>query len=163
MIGGLVSFALEHWEWLAPLAGAPLAAIPFAGPILVFMKANRKWLLPAAAFVALGAWSIDRTIRVANLRAEIARGEAERAAAVLAQKARDRLLAASIAADLADQNARTGGVVTTRTEVIYREKPVIQSLDTPAMRAADDGLRELGFRRAARPGAGRIEDAPGAP
>ena len=163
MIGGLVSFALEHWEWLAPLAGAPLAAIPFAGPILVFVKANRKWVLPAAAFVVLGAWSIDRTIRVANLRAEIARGEAERAAAVVAQKGRDRALARQIDADLADQTARTGAVVTTRTEVIYREKPVVQSLDTPAMRAADDGLLELGFRRAARPGAGQPQDHPAAP
>lgn len=163
MIGGLVSFALDHWEWLAPLAGAPLAAIPFAGPILVFVKANRKWVLPAAAFVVLGAWSIDRTIRVANLRAEIARGEADRAAAVLAQKDRDRDLARQIDADLADQTARTGAVVTTRTEVIYREKPVVQSLDTPAMRAADDGLHELGFRRAPRPGAGQPQDPPAAP
>lgn len=56
MIGTVASFALEHWEWLAPLAGAPLAAIPFAGPILVFLKANTKWLLPALAFVVLGAW-----------------------------------------------------------------------------------------------------------
>lgn len=163
MIGGLVSFALEHWEWLAPLAGAPLAAIPFAGPILVFIKANWKWALPTMAFLALGAWSIDRTIRVANLRAEIARGEAERAAAVLAQKERDRALAAAIDADLADQNARTGAIVTTRTEVIYREKPVIQSLDTPAMRAADDGLHELGFHRATRPGAGQPQDHTAAP
>lgn len=124
---------------------------------------NWKIALPAAAFIALGAWSLDRSIRVVNLRAEIARGEADRAKAVLAQKERDRALAASIDADLADQNARTGAVVTTRTEVIYREKPVIQSLDTPAMRAADDGLRELGFRRATRPGAGQPQDHSGSP
>ncbi|KAF0097800.1 MAG: hypothetical protein FD144_4749 [Rhodospirillaceae bacterium] len=163
MIGTVVSFALDHWEWLAPLAGAPLAAIPFAGPILVFVKANWKWALPAVAFLALGVWAADRTIRVANLRAEIARGEAERAAAVLAQKNRDRDLARQIDADLDERNARTGAVVTTRTEVIYREKPVIQSLDTPAMRASDDGLLELGFHRATRPGAGQPQDHSAAP
>lgn len=124
---------------------------------------NWRLALPALAFVGMGAWSIDRTIRVANLRAEIAQGEADRAKAVLAQKERDRALAASIAAELDEQNARTGGVVTTRTEVIYREKPVVQSLDTPAMRESDAGLHELGFHRAARPGTGRPEENPDAP
>ncbi len=141
----------------------PVAALGLAKTAAGWLAGNWKIALPLAAFVALGAWSIDRTIRVANLRAEIARGEAERAAAVLAQKERDRVLALQIDADLAEQNARTGAVVTTRTEVIYREKPVIQSLDTPAMRAADDGLRELGFRRATRPGAGQPQDHPAAP
>lgn len=138
-------------------------ATPIAKTAAGWLAGNWKLAVPVAAFVALGAWSIDRTIRVANLRAEIARGEADRAAAVLAQKERDRVLAGQIDAELADQRARTGAVVTTRTEVIYREKPVIQSLDTPAMRAADDGLRELGFRRAARPGTGQPQDHSAAP
>lgn len=124
---------------------------------------NWKVALPAVAFVALAAWSIDRTIRVANLRAEIAQGEADRTKAVLAQKERDRLLALSIAADLDEQNARMGAVVTTRTEVINRAKPVVQSLDTPAMRESDAGLLELGFHRATRPGAGRPENPAPAP
>lgn len=163
MLGGIVGFFLEHWQWLTPLLAAPLAAIPFAGPILAFAAANRKWLLPALAFVALGAWSLDRTIRVANLRAEIARDAAARAQAVLDQKERDRVLAIAISAELADQNARTAGTVTTRTEVIYREKPVYRDLDTPALRESDVGLLELGFRRAARPGAGAAVDPAGAP
>ena len=140
-----------------------VAALGLAKTAAGWLAGNWKLAVPVAAFVALSAWSVDRTIRVANLRAEIARGEADRAAAVLAQKERDRVLARSIDAELADQHARTGAVVTTRTEVIYREKPVLQSLDTPAMRAADDGLRELGFRRAARPGAGQPENHPPAP
>lgn len=40
---------------------------------------NSKIAIPVVAFVALGAWSIDRTICVANLREEIAQGEADRA------------------------------------------------------------------------------------
>lgn len=162
MLGSLIGFVLDHWQWLS-LLGGPLALLPFAGKILGFLGGNWKWALPALAFVVLGAWSIDRTVRVANLRAEIAQGIAERAQAVIDQKERDRLLAIAISAELADQNARTAGTVTTRTEAVNREKVAIPSLDTPAMRQSDDGLLELGFRRATRSGAGAPGDPSAAP
>ena len=139
---------------------AALSAGKVAGS---FVLSNWKWLLPAAAFVALGAWAADRTVRVANLRAEIAQGEADRANAVLAQKEKDRLLGIAVSAELADANARAKATVTTRTEVIYREKVVIPSVDTPAMRDADDGLFALGFRRATRPAASGPDGAAATP
>ncbi len=142
------------------MIGAGLVLAKTAGG---WLAGNWRWAVPAVAFVALGAWSIDRTVRVANLRAEIAQGIAERAQAVLDQKERDRVLAAALTADLADQNARTGAVVSTRIEVIRREKPVIPSIDTPAMRESTAGLRELGFRSATRSGAAGSGDGAGAP
>lgn len=162
MFAGVVAFALEHWTWGAALA-APLAYLTPAGPILAFLKANWKWALPVLAVVAIGIDDGIQRIRVGNLRAEIAEGEAKRAQAVLEQKERDRVLAAQLSAELADANARTAGTVTTRTEVIYREKPVVDHLDTPALRESDAGLLELGFRRPARSGAAGAVDAAPAP
>ena len=54
-----------------------IAALGLAKTAAGWLAGNWKLAVPAAAFIALGAWSVDRTIRVANLRAEIARGEAK--------------------------------------------------------------------------------------
>ncbi len=128
-----------------------------------FLLGNWRWLVPAAAFVALGAYAGDRTVRLSNLRAEVARDAADRAKAVLAQKEKDRALAIAIEAERADAEARADRVALPQFEVIRREKVVIPTVDTPAMRAADDGLLGLGFRRAPRSGAGAASDAPAAP
>lgn len=141
-------------------AAAGLALAKGAGG---FLLGNWKWLVPAVAFVALGAVTVDRTVRLSNLRAEVAQDKADRAAAVLAQKERDRLLAISIEAERADADARAKSVTAPHFEVIRREKVVIPTVDTPAMRAADDGLLGLGFRRATRSGPGPAGDAPRAP
>lgn len=52
MLAAAVAFALEHWTWLVPSIATPLAAIPFGGPILVFLKGNWKWAVPWALAVA---------------------------------------------------------------------------------------------------------------
>lgn len=127
-----------------------------------FVAGNWRWLVPAAAFVALGAYAVDRTVRLSNLRAEVAQGEADRANAILARKERDRVLGASIEADRAEAEARADRAIIPQFEVIRREKVVIPTVDTPAMRAADDGLLGLGFHRATRSPAGQPDQAPAA-
>jgi len=136
--------------------GAALAA-GAAG--LQWALANWKLALVGLLVAGLGVQSW----RVSSLKADIATREAEEAAAVIAQKERDRALVAGILAESAAREANIAGQVITVERVIYREKPTNVCRDLPAMRAADDGLLGLGFRRAARAAAGQDGHAPAAP
>jgi hypothetical protein len=121
-----------------------------------FVRANWTWLLPVICVGLALTWAaIERDGRQ---RCELAwaRERDAQQKAILAQKERDRILGAQIQAELADQNARIDRTATKHSERIRYVEVTTNCERAPAMRAADDGLLDLGFSREAGPAAGRI-------
>lgn len=121
---------------------------------LTFARANWTWLLLIACVAIALTWAVVE--RDGRQRCELA-WQRERVAqqqAILAQKERDRVLGAQIQADQAEQNARIDRTAAKHSEIIRYVEVTKNCADAPAMRAADDGLLDLGFSREAGPAGG---------
>lgn len=119
-----------------------------------FVRANWTWLLPVVLVGLALTWAVIE--RDGRQRCELAwaRDRDAQQMAILAQKERDRILGAQIQAELADQNARIDRTATKHSERIRYVEVTTNCERAPAMRAADDGLLDLGFSREAGPAAG---------
>jgi hypothetical protein len=162
--GGVLSFLLGNWTWLAPLAGGGLGAftiaVPYAGPILAFVAANWKWLLPTIGMVAALMWAAVAQIGWESCRTAAAQLEVKRQEEINKQHETDRRLGNELLNGQLTANERTDHVQVKTVEVI-RNVPVTRDCSqSPAMRAAHDGLRQLGFPEQAGPAAGRDAQAP---
>lgn len=158
MIATALAFVLEHWPWLAGLAGAgglaATALIPGAGPVLAFLRANWQWAIPSAISVLAVGWALWERGDYQSCKAARVADQLAHAQAIIDQKNKDRALADGIIQGQADTIAKLAAKTNTHTEII-RNVPVTTACpDAPAMRAADDGLLDLGFKRAPRPAAG---------
>lgn len=121
---------------------------------LAFVRANGSWLLPALCVAAALTWAVIE--RDGRQRCELAwaREREAQKQAIVEQKERDRILAAQIEAEQADQNARIDRTANKHSERIRYVEVTTNCERAPAMRAADDGLLDLGFSREAGPSAG---------
>lgn len=144
MFAGILSFALDHWEWVAALGAAPLAAIPFAGPILVFLKGNWKGALPwilAAAGLGGALWYRGE---LKDCRASVAIDAVKAQELVRGQKAADaefrRQLSESLAPIVDDLRKQAND-----TQVaLARVQSDPNCGRTPAARAFDGVVRPVG-------------------
>lgn len=142
MFGNIVGFFFDHWEWLTPLLGAPLAAIPFAGPILVFLRTNWKWALPCILLaVAVGAWGFEHTWRI-TLQRDAARDVAEAQGKVIAFKEADaektKALQDAHAAEITRLKDSSNAQI-----AIAQAKRTTECVATPAARAFTNGMRRF--------------------
>jgi hypothetical protein len=128
------AFAITAWRW-------------FAG-------GNWKWAVPTAIAVVLGIYAGAQRINYLDCKADRTADQLAHRDAIIAQKNKDRALADEIIAGQAQTIAQLAQKTSTHTEII-RNVPVTTACPAqPAMRAADDGLLDLGFKRATRPAAG---------
>lgn len=118
---------------------------------LSFVRGNWTWLLPVACVSIALTWAVIE--RDGRQRCELAwqREKVAQQQVILAQKERDRVLGAQIQVDQAEQNARIDRTAAKHSEIIRYVEVTKNCADAPAMRAADDGLLELGFSREAGP------------
>lgn len=162
---GLLPFVGHLVDWWPLISGAGTllglgasALIPGLGPVFVFVRANWRWLVPVVLIVALGLDDFRLRAKVAGLQRDAAELALKQQQAVLEQKERDRVLAGQLMSDRAEENARLDKTVERTIERIRYVPVTTDCALSPAMRAADDGLLELGFPRAPGPATGA--DAP---
>lgn len=130
----MIALAVKAWRWLA------------AG--------NWKWAVPTAIAVAAVVFGGLQRINYLDCKADRTADQLAYRDAIIEQKNRDRKLADEIITGQAQTIAQLAQKTNTHTEII-RNVPVTTACpDQPAMRAADDGLLDLGFKRATRPAAG---------
>jgi hypothetical protein len=165
--GGVLSFLLGNWTWLAPLAGGGLGAltiaVPYAGPILAFVAANWKWLLPTIGMVAALMWAAVAQIGWESCRTAAAQLEVKRQEEINKQHETDRRLGNELLNGQLTANERTDHVQVKTVEVI-RNVPVTRSCaDSASQHAAHGGLLDLGFPGEAGPAAGGNAQGAGTP
>lgn len=132
MIG--VGAAVTAWRWL--------------------VGGNWTWAVPSAIAVAAVVYGGLQRLNYLECSAERIGDQIAHRDAIIAQKEKDRQLADEIIAGQAQTISQLAQKTNTHTEII-RNVPVTTSCrEAPAMRAADDGLSDLGFKRATRPAAG---------
>ena len=113
MLGSLIGFVLEHWTWLAGgggLVGTVAAAfIPGAGPVLAFLRANWKWLVPCIVALGLGIYAGTQRINYLECKSDRATARADAEAEVRRFKDADRALSDKLVADYAGEIAELQG------------------------------------------------------
>jgi hypothetical protein len=152
-LGGVLSFVLRNWHWVA--AGATVVtgggAALLGGPLLIFLRANWQWVLPTVLLVVALIWAAVAQIGWERCTASAAHRIAEEQQKVLAQKEADRQLMNQILSERDERDARVGTKVVTIVQRINNAEATDVCSGVAAMRAADDGLLELGFPREAGP------------
>ncbi len=170
MLGAAIAFALEHWHWLAPLAAAPLAAIPFAGPVLAFLAGNWKWLLPTLAAAAIGAWGgwqyvgkLEAQTGLAKCKEEAAESIARAEKAAREFKENDYAHTVKLVTDYAGEIAELQGKYEDAQGKLARTPGVAACGNTPAVRSFLDGVRALERDATGQAGGGDAGSAGRAP
>ncbi len=107
------------------------------------------WLALALAGVVI--WGLYGRLGAAETKLSAAN-------AVIEQREKDAKLSAVVVAQLSQKLTDTETKVVTVTERIYSAPITRECAQSPAMRAASDGMREL-FRGAGSPDAGRLAPA----
>lgn len=110
-----------------------------------FLKGNWSWALPTIGLVAALAWGGWQHVGWNQCAAAAERLAAKQAKAIADQKDRDRLLGNQIVADQHENEARVDAKTAKHTEIIRHVTVTVDCANSPGMRAADDGLRDLGF------------------
>ncbi len=171
MISTALGFVLDHWEWFAGsgggIGGIGLAALipgvgPFLAGALTFLRANWKWAIPSVIAVLAVGWALWERGDYQSCKAAAAKRQADEDAAIIAQKDRERVLGGQISASEDEAAARVDAKATKSTEVIRNAEVTRDCTRSPAMRAAHDGLRELGFGEEGSAAAGDAQKAGGA-
>jgi hypothetical protein len=127
-----------------------IALVVAAWNFVLGHKGLIPWLLLAVAV----AWGGFEKVGWDECTAAAARKIADEQAQVLKQKASDKQLGDQIAMQEDDANARTKAAGATIVETIRYVTVTRDCANSPAMRAADDGLQHgLGFSRQTRPAA----------
>ena len=134
------AFAVKAGKWL------------FAG--------NWKWAVPSAIAAVAVIYAGTQRLNYLGCKADRINDELAHKQALLDQKEADGKLTAEILGQQAGRIAELSAKGATHTEII-RHVPITTACSaSPAMRAADDGLRDLGFREQGRAGAAAPETAP---
>jgi hypothetical protein len=114
---------------------------------------NWKWAVPSAIAAGAVLYAGLQRLNYLDCKADRINDKLAHQQALLDQKEADGKLTAEILGQQAGRIAELSAKGATHTEII-RHVPVTTACSTsPAMRAADDGLRDLGFRRPGRAGA----------
>ena len=124
--------------------------------IAKLIGANRQYVVIVAAV----GWALWERGDYQECKAQRAAEQIKARDAIIAQKNKDRALADAVITDQAQTIAQLANKTSTHTEVIRHVQVTTACRDTPAMRAADDGLSDLGFTRQPRPATDANAPAP---